>query len=282
MAELLVHHAGDAQLTVDPSRGSRLTSLILDGRELLLRDQAHPLYRECYVMAPWAGRIRHGRARYEERERQYPKAPDGHALHGLVHERPWSARGAHRFTTRVEATEWFGPLDLEHRIDLHPDRLELTLVATAPVEPVPVTLGWHPWFRRRLGDAEVVLDLPAAWMLARDDEGIATTRRAAVGAEPWDDAFGGLSGPVCLTWPGVLSLEIISDAPVTVVFTGNRDGVCVEPQSGPPDEVNTAPRLAAPGDPVTLRSTWRWSWPDDPHPRATHPAATRPAPTNPG
>lgn len=268
MAEPLEQHAGDARLTVDPSRGSRLTSLVLDGRELLISEHDDPLYRECYVMAPWAGRIRHGRARHGGREQRYPTAPDGHALHGLVHQRPWHAHDAHRFTTRIEATEWFGPLELEHRIELHPDRLELTLQATAPVEPVPVTLGWHPWFRRRFGDAEVAVDLPAAWMLTRDDEGITTSRRVAVGAEPWDDTFGGLSGPVRLTWPGALELEITSDAPVTVVFTGHPDGVCVEPQSGPPDEVNTAPRVAEPGAPVSLHSTWRWSRPDDPPPGA--------------
>ena len=33
------------------------------------------------------------------------------------------------------------------RFELEPDRLRVTLELTAD-EPMPASMGWHPWFRR--------------------------------------------------------------------------------------------------------------------------------------
>jgi aldose 1-epimerase len=43
-----------------------------------------------------------------------------------------------------------------------------------------------------------------------------------------------------------------------VVYTEPDHAVCVEPQSGPPDEVNIAPRLVTSEDPLRLTTSWRW------------------------
>ena len=55
---------------------------------------------------------------------------------------------------------------------LEADALHLRLELHAQAEPFPASLGWHPWFRRRLargGDAQ--LRLPARIMYVRDAEG---------------------------------------------------------------------------------------------------------------
>ncbi|MFP4311636.1 MAG: aldose 1-epimerase [Nitriliruptoraceae bacterium] len=267
--------AGDTHVEVDPADGARLTSLVVDGRELLVTGSGGGVGYGCFVMAPWAGRLRDGRVSADRRTLQLRREPDdGHALHGLVHDRPWTleatgpdrarlhgtvpAASLDRADPSVGADGWFTRIDLVQDIHLHPDRLELRLTAT-PTAPTPCTLGWHPWFRRHLDDAEVVLDVPAAQVLRKDRVGIATLETVPVPAPPWDDAFTGLTGPVRLRWPGMLELELHSDAPVVVVFTGRTYGVCVEPQSGPPDEPNLAERrMAGPDDPLTLTSTWRW------------------------
>ncbi|CAN5645363.1 hypothetical protein BH20CHL7_BH20CHL7_17920 [soil metagenome] len=49
-----------------------------------------------------------------------------------------------------------------------------------------------------------------------------------------------------------------------VVYDEPVEGVCVEPQTGPPDFVNLAaaagrePPIAEPGRPMTISMSWRW------------------------
>jgi aldose 1-epimerase len=43
-----------------------------------------------------------------------------------------------------------------------------------------------------------------------------------------------------------------------VVFTEPEHAVCVEPQTGPPDELNLGPRVVSPASPLVARATWRW------------------------
>lgn len=266
--------AGSATATVDPDDGARLTSLTVDGHELLHTDSGGGWTYGSFVMAPWAGRIRHGRASGAGRTVRFPRQDDdGHGLHGLVHSMPWTPTGPTSWAidlpgaadndlahgTTVHAA-WLAPLRIEQHLELHPDRLELVLEVTADT-PVPATVGWHPWFRRRIGGAEARIELPATYMFPRDVSGIATNERVAVPPQPWDDAFGGLTGPVTVQWDGVLRLEVEHDGPVTVVFTGRGHAVSVEPQSGPPNEVNQHPRLVGPDEPLRLTSTWRWTRP---------------------
>ena len=70
-----------------------------------------------------------------------------------------------------------------------------------------------------------------------------------------------------LRWPDLLELEIDATAGVWVVFDERADGVCVEPQTAPPDAVNVArvqgidPPTVVPGRPLTATMRWRWTRP---------------------
>lgn len=267
--------AGPAALEVDPADGARLTSLRVHDHELLVTGGGGGIGYGSFVMAPWAGRLRDGRVSTDRRTLQLRREPDdGHALHGLVHSRPWSLIGADDHQARLElhlpaatvaradpaigADGWFCDLHLTQDLVLQPDRLELRL-QVVPSATTPVTIGWHPWFRRQIAESEVVVDVPAPHILRKDRAGVTTTELAPVPSPPWDDTFVDLDGPVRLRWPGLLDLEITSTAPVVVVYTGRTYGVCVEPQSGPPDEANLAARrLAEPDRPTYLAATWRW------------------------
>lgn len=259
---------GRASVTVDPADGCRLTSFAVGGHELL-SDGLDPRVVEdvdtppfgwgCFVMAPWAGRIRDARATWDGRTLELPRHDEPHALHGLVHSAPWERIEATAWRIRIPADRWFAPLEVVHRLHLDDDLLRLDLEVTAPDEPAPATVGWHPWFRRDIDGSSLELVLPPATMLARDPDGITSARRVEVAAPPWDDAFVDLRGPVRLTWPEVTTVAIETDGPVTVVFTERATVACVEPQSGPPDEVNRSPRVVRPGRPLRLTTTWRWS-----------------------
>jgi aldose 1-epimerase len=265
--------AGDVGLTLAPHDGCRLTSLRIAGMELL-SDGVAPTEHDglgdnrfgwgCFLMAPWAGRIRDGAASWAGRTRMLDRHGDPHALHGLVHDGAWTQVGDRSWRIAVGAAEWFAPLVVTQHVALAADHLRLDLEVHAPDAPTPATVGWHPWFLRRLtpGGPPVHVEVPATAMLARDDAGIATTREVPVPTGPWDDAFVGLHAPVTLTWPGQLQLAIDSDAPVTVVFTEPSTVLCVEPQSGPPDEANLpTARVVTPDAPLRLSTTWRWLTP---------------------
>ena len=52
--------SGRARAVVEPA-GSRVRSLVVDGRDLLVAPGDDPLLWGCYPMAPWAGRLDRGR-----------------------------------------------------------------------------------------------------------------------------------------------------------------------------------------------------------------------------
>ena len=136
----------------------------------------------------------------------------------------------------------------------------MTLEVHAAGRAMPAMVGWHPWYRRVLaGGAEAELEFEARSRYLVDERQIPTGELAPPPPSPWDECFVGRTrGPV-IRWPGALELEIDSDLDHWVVFTKPDHALCVEPQSGPPNEVNTAPRLARPGAPVTGTMTLRWS-----------------------
>ena len=87
-------------------------------------------------------------------------------------------------------------------------------------------------------------------MYVRGADGLPTGDLTTPGPHPWDDCFTGLRSAPRLTWPGVLALEIRSNADHWVVYDEPVDGICVEPQTAPPDFPNIAPRTVEPGTPV--------------------------------
>lgn len=253
---------GDLTVTVDPDAGARLTSLRWRDRDLLVHDGRPPFGNHSFVMAPWAGRVRDATARWNGRTRTLPVGDAPHALHGYVHDRRWGVVDATPtvVTTVTEVTggEWFAPLTITQRVEVTGDAVHLHLAVAAPHEPAPATVGWHPWFRRVVDGADVEVVVPGGQALRRDAAGIATDEPVAIPDGPLDDALVGLRGPVLVRYPGLVEVAVASDAPVTVVYTGHPRGVCVEPQSGPPDEVNRpTTRVVHPDEPLELRAELR-------------------------
>ena len=256
----MVLEAADARAVVDLAQGGRLGSVVVDGLELLVGKGSNDAIRwGCYPMAPWAGRIRRGRFTFAGRAHQLPLGMPPHAIHGVVYDRPWRRIGPDAIAIDLD-DRWPFRGTVTQRFLLDPDGLEVAMTLDAD-EPMPVTLGWHPWFRRVLtpGAPPVSLAFEAGAMLERDPDGMPTGRRVAPPPGPWDDAFTDLrSGPV-LAWPGQLRLELTSTCTWWVVYTVPEEAVCVEPQSGPPDAANQAPELVQPGAPMTQVMRWSWS-----------------------
>ena len=170
--------AGRASAVVDPQSGGRMISLQVAGRELLADSGRSVVEHGSFVMAPWAGRIRDGALCHGGRTYRLPTdRTHPHAGHGLVMDRPWQLldAGDDRVVLRRDLDgRWpFGGHVLQE-IAIRPDGLAQRVEVHADEQPFPVSIGWHPWFPRVIGDgAPARLAFDAAGMLRRDAAGIA-------------------------------------------------------------------------------------------------------------
>jgi aldose 1-epimerase len=256
--------AGAAQVDVDEIHGGRIERLTVDDLDLLVPPERHEHNHGAFPMAPWAGRVRHGQFTFDGIEHQLPINHPPHAIHGTVRDQRWaiddSAESSAAFSTEL-GEPWPFRGRVVQRIALSSNALELEMEVHATDGPMPTTCGWHPWWSREVArGGPVEIELHAASMYKRDEEGIPTGELVAVPSPPWDDCFTDLHSPVAvLTWPGAATVTIESDCPNVVVFTEPDHAVCVEPQSGPPDAVNLGPRVVEPGTPLVVRTRWEWA-----------------------
>jgi galactose mutarotase-like enzyme len=261
--------AGDASVSVDVDRGCRLSSLTVRGRVLLIGDPARgELEWGCYPMAPFAGRVRHGRFVFDGEAYQLPCNLPPHAIHGYAMGLPWSpvdvAPGSLSgvWIVSLRGTPWPFACRVVHRVALADDGSSLSLVLEVHADdgPMPASCGWHPWWRR-----PVVASFDASLMWRRDFEGIPDgTFVEPPASGPFDDCFTGLRAPPVLTFDGGdgrRSVVMTIDTPCRqlVVFDERDDAVCVEPQTHPPDALNLGPAVVVPGSPLVASVTLRWS-----------------------
>lgn len=266
---LLLELAADGvEAVVDLEAGGRLSSFVVDGRQLLVTEGDGPIAWGSFPMVPYAGRVRNGCFEFRGRRWDLPMKLPPHAIHGTVLDRPWEALDDRTIATELGPSWPFAGRAIQ-RFELEAGRFTSRLELHAD-EPMPASLGWHPWFRRQPPSAAngrppgpepgmLVLDLDAEAMFRRDDDGI-TTRALVIPPPPgpWDDCFTNLRRPPRLRWPGYLELTIESDCPTWVVYTVPTDALCVEPQTAPPDALNTSPTIVEPGRPLIAEMIWTW------------------------
>lgn len=261
---------GLLRVVVDRIDGGRLASLTWDGVELLRRrtsERVNPVWYGCYPMAPFAGRIGHGRFAFDGIDYELETNDPPHALHGNVFARAWEYLGAddgvHAFEIATDE-RWPFPAHVRSTVAVTESSVTLGLSVASDVRQ-PAWVGWHPWWVRRVHRAgmpvgsELQIHNAARTMLERVNA-LPTGARVPVPPGPWDDAFTDLDGPMVLTWPDALRVEMTSDAPWWVIYSEQPDAICVEPQTAPPDAIRLglAPTVT-PGSPVTLTTTWTFT-----------------------
>ncbi|MFW0786923.1 aldose 1-epimerase [Gordonia sp. CPCC 206044] len=248
-----------AAAQIDSSTGS-LASLIVDGVEVLHRGDGFG----SFPMAPWCGRMRDGELAFDGATHRFDRNDPPHALHGLVRDRPWQVQAARpdrvTLVQQLDSRWPFGGTVTQEFV-LAPNAMSMTMRIRAQDRPFPAQAGWHPWFRRHLdgSSAPLRVEFDPAWQEERGDDHLPTGRRIAPQPPPWDDCFGMPDGvDVVVNWPDRLRLRIRSDARFVVVYDHRDFAVCVEPQSGPPDGLNTAPVVVRPGDELVVTAEWTW------------------------
>ena len=254
---------GGTTVTIDPEAGGRIASIVVDGLELLVTAADQSTGWGCYVMAPFAGRIRDGRFRFNGTTHQLPRNHPPHAIHGTVFEREWKVEDA----SRTEATlicdlgpDWPFAGRVTHELTLNDEGLDLRIEVSADDQPFPASCGWHPWWRRRLArGGPVELDLDAGSMWLRGPDGIPTGEVVSPPPPgPWDDCMTELRRPAVLRWRGAIELTVTSTCDDLVVFDQPTHAVCVEPQTGPPDALRLTPLLVEPGWPLVAEASFGW------------------------
>ena len=287
--------AGKAHCTISPDEGGRIASLRVANTQLLVErpldgSDPDPMSWGCYPMAPWAGRIRHGRFNFRGVEYHLAINLTPHAIHGTVFTRAWHVDLVEDDAASMSCT--FGPTwplggFVTQRIELHPDSLVCELTVTATNTEMPAQVGWHPWFVKPHSAS-----LAFANMYARDREGIPTGTLVTPHDGPWDDCFTQPLEPLELRYrtaaTAVVDTAVVDTAVVdtavadtvvvdTVVVTISSDcdhwtvydqphhATCVEPQSGPPDGFNLeasgahSTTILGPGEALqrSMRIGWR-------------------------
>jgi galactose mutarotase-like enzyme len=245
-----------ARATVDPRAGGRLSSFAIHGRELLVAETHDPLAWGCYPMVPFAGRIRHGRVGFDGRDAQLPLNAPPHAMHGYGFLSEWQQTGPAEIGWAFgDPWPWTGSATQTFTLTDSSLRLDMTIDA---IDTQPISAGWHPWFRRTLDDgAEVELEAAAPVMYELDDEAIPTGRLVPPPPGPWDNCFTELTRLPRLRW-GDLEVRLSSSADHWVIFNEPAHALCVEPQTGPPNDVNFAPLIIPADTSLTLSFTIDW------------------------
>lgn len=259
MTDTIVLDAADVRLTISAADGGRMASLVVRGHELLVTTGDGPIMWGAYPFAPFAGRIRDGRFRFDGLDVQLPLNLPPNAIHGTVFERAWRVEGPDTISTDL-GPDWPFRGRVTQQFVVDADRLGVTLRLDAE-ERMPATLGWHPWFVRRLAgaDSDVELRFEADRMYERDRAGLPNGRLVTADAGPWDDCFVGVHSAPRLTWPNHLALELRSTADHWVVYSELAHAVCVEPQTGPPDDVNLGRSgIVERGDTLAVEMSWTW------------------------
>jgi galactose mutarotase-like enzyme len=242
----------DVHAEVVPGRGGLVTSLRVDGRDVLFLDRAtlddptKNVRGGIPILFPFAGKLPQDRF-----------APAGTTItqHGFARKRPWSiAEQRPDFlrltfvgdeTTRAQYPYAF---ELDYGVRLLPRGLQVELaVHNAGHSALPIAPGWHPYFRcpsdlkpRVTGDVAGL----ASQTLASDAEFDFGLAAPASGRAQFEIPALGL---LRLSFsPAMRHLQLWS--------LPGRDFICLEPFYGPENTIHTAQRLEVPA--AEARDLW--------------------------
>lgn len=252
-----------ARAVVLPESGGRVSSLEIDGRDVIVGPvdadgRSRPAFGwGVYPMVPFAGRVRNALFAFDGVSHRLAPRAAPHAIHGTVDDVEWSVIEHDTSTITLETDlgpDWPFAGRVEHVISLSGSSISFRLSLTAE-QTMPAQVGWHPWFARPCN-----LEAGFIEWLPRDADGMPTaptTRGLPPLGDGVDDCFVGLPAPVRVQARGV-GLDLWSDCSHWVIYTGASHGICVEPQSGPPNAIESSPAVLRAGD--TLRRSFRIDW----------------------
>ena len=143
--------AGNDSIQIDPSKGGRVVGFVVSGLDLIVGEDPDALDWGCYPMVPWAGRIRNGHFAWGDVDVTLPIRMPPHAIHGTVFDRSWQESGPQQLESTL-GDQWPWQATVRSRFSMEPECFHWEITVSSEDKLMPVVLGWHPWFRKRLAD----------------------------------------------------------------------------------------------------------------------------------
>ena len=269
---------GDYEADILPDVGGSVARLAFAGVRVLRPvppgiDDANQ--SGCYPLVPYANRIAYGRMRFGDHSLQLPLTLPGdpHSLHGHGWRTKWRTvsqkADALVLAYDYKAESWPWNYSAEESFSLSDEGFSVRLAATnRSEEPMPLSLGLHPWFVRTL---QTVLTASVEGVWLADDTLIPTERvegsrfldlkhGAKLSDAPFVDyCHTDWNGLAVLDQPDLgrrVTLTATPECRFMHVYTPiGANFVCVEPVSAMPNAFNrpeesavTGARTLAPGE----------------------------------
>ena len=229
----------EISLVIDVEHGARVASLKWKGFEFALPKRDDPMSWGWFAMVPWAGRIKLGEIQdIDGTSHQLPTHWDPpHAEHGYGFHSKWNAVNENTFELALPAP--YSPATARQSFELSDNSFTWSLEYMANGCTLPAWVGFHPWFPRAIDSSTgIELNFEPEKMLVRGEDYLPNGEYSSIPDQPWDDAFTGVKSDPVISWGSEARIQISSDAPWWVVYTEDPLGICVEPQTAPPDAAN--------------------------------------------
>lgn len=270
--------SGTTAVVVVPELGMLIASFVVDGHEFIARPGGLAAVRAGHTTAvpllyPWANRLARRSYRVGDRTvslRGLPlhTDPNGLPIHGSMAARPeWEIvsltrgrlRARFEFGAHPELLESF-PFRhvVEIGVTVTPGRTRVRTSVLAGTVAVPVSFGWHPYWRVPGARDQWQLRLPAGEHLTLDRRGIPTAvartieaQTVALAGREFDDLYAprGAARVAVLSGAGAqLRLELDPGYPYLQVYApGGGAFCCLEPMTAPTNALVTGrhPMVAA-------------------------------------
>ncbi len=250
---------GDNKLVIDPVQGGQVLECHIGKYQILAPKSENPLVGGWYLMAPWAGRLENNQITYKNQS--FPQN---------INFEKWAIHGTVAFEEGKIVSHQNDSVEIVHKSNNNwPVKAEIKqkwfvtnkfIRCSAEIkvdQEFPVQLGWHPWFKRDIGNGQFAkYGIEAVSQYVRTKDFVTLNETKEIGIPPFDDAFHVPSGKGFIEWPKALRLDFQFDHQTFVIFDEPLDSFCIEPQTGPPNACNHALFVATPDKPLTASVKW--------------------------
>lgn len=143
--------AGGSSAEVD-AKGAYLRSLVLGGREILLREEdGRQTHGGACNLIPYAGRIRNGTYSSGGREYAFPRGKDGNSIHGFARDHAFTQiageDGKSTFSAKLADNGYPSTLEVTISYKLEEEKVTVTYrVTNTGGNEAPLVIGSHPYF----------------------------------------------------------------------------------------------------------------------------------------
>jgi aldose 1-epimerase len=257
---------GDLRVEIDPDFGGRVTGFWSEtdrGRFDWLtrtpeqgRDVETPHKAGMFPLVPFSNRIKDARFNFAGETHVLEASETGkpHAIHGHGCRDAWRVmsrrESAATLQTQHDGTDWPAAYAVTQRFDLRARDLVVHLIVdNHGPGPMPVGLGWHPFFPLN-GGCEIQATFKTVWPATKDSipEGprpLPEDLDLSKGLAPppgLDTGFGGWERRAVITWPGMgrgLAINATGPLDYVILYTPKgRNFFCLEPVSHPINAIN--------------------------------------------